>query len=58
MVIQVKAKNKIYFIQGKAKGKQPLITPYRGKAWNFSDLGECKNIRADVLEYFPGAVIC
>ena len=57
MVIQVKTKNKLYFILGKERGKQPHITPYRSKAHNFTDLGTCKNIRDDVLEYLPTATI-
>ena len=57
MLIQVKTKNKLYFILGKVKGKQPYLTPFRSKAFNFTDLSQCKNVRDDVLEYLPTATI-
>ena len=57
MVIQIKHNSKVYFIQAKQKRKQPTITPYKNKAWHFEDLSKCTNVRDDVLEYFPGAVV-
>ena len=57
MVIQIKHNGKQYFIQAKATRRQPSITPYRSKAWVFSNLAKCANVRDDVLEYFPTSAI-
>jgi hypothetical protein len=57
MVIQIKHNGKQYFIQSKPTRKKPSITPFRGKAMDFSDMNRCKNVRDDVLEYFDTAMI-
>lgn len=58
MVIQINYNGKRAFIQQKKKRQPPIITANKNLAVIFSDLNVCKNIRDDVLEYFPNAVIC
>ena len=57
MVIQLKTKSKMYFLQSKPTRKSPVITPFRSRAWKFTDLNKCKPVRDDVLEFFPQAII-
>jgi len=57
MVIQLKHNGKTFFLQSKETRKSPVITPYRRKAWVFTDLNKCKPVLDDALEYFPNAVI-
>lgn len=58
MVIQIKHNGKIFFLAAKKTRKSPAITPYRRKAWQFTDLNRCKPVRDDVLEFFKDSVIC
>ena len=53
MKIQVKHKGKSMYIQNKPVRKAPVLTPFWDRAWDFTNLAKCKNVRDDILEYFP-----
>lgn len=57
MVVQFTHNGKLYFLADKKPRKQPSITPYRSRAWEFKDLNRCKVLRDDILEYFSKAVV-